>query len=62
MKSHYEKGGEDNIGEEGDEVNHFPIRLTVIKIVIWIVHISSSREAKVNHFPIKVPTIKIVLQ
>jgi len=27
LKSHDEKGGEDDVWEEGDEVNHFPIRL-----------------------------------
>ena len=41
MKSHDEEGGEDDIGEEGDEVDHFPIRLTIIKIVTWIVHIDT---------------------
>ena len=36
LKSHDEKRSEDDIWEEGDEVNHFPIRLTNIKIVRWI--------------------------
>ena len=41
MQSHDKEGGEDDIGEEGDEVDHFPIRLTIIKIVTWIVHIDN---------------------
>ena len=52
MKSHDEEGGEDDIGEEGDEVDHFPIRLTIIKIVTWIVHISSSMLREAKHKPL----------
>ena len=27
MQPHDEEGGEDDVGEEGDEVNHFPVGL-----------------------------------
>ena len=54
MQSHDKEGGEDDIGEEGDEVDHFPIRLLMIKIH-YTHHINIHNHH--FHFPIRLAMI-----